>query len=178
MEKRKTNRIGLTGTMSIGKSTLVNELAKLPQFKDYYIATERSKYLRDLGIPLNEDSTVRGQIIFMAERASELLNENLLCDRTVWDICSFTFSSKSIEWSDKFKLVDAAMTLKDYYDIVFYIDPEGTTIEDNNVRTTDSEYRDKINGGILMLLEDFPPKKLIKIKGSTEDRIEKILSCL
>jgi hypothetical protein len=37
------------------------------------LATERSKYLRDLGIPLNTDSTLKGQIIFLAERASELL---------------------------------------------------------------------------------------------------------
>ena len=44
-------KIGLTGTVSIGKTTLVKALADLPQFKDYYISTERSKYLRDLGIP-------------------------------------------------------------------------------------------------------------------------------
>jgi deoxyadenosine/deoxycytidine kinase len=65
-------RIGLAGTMSVGKTTLVKALAELPEFKDYYITTERSKYLRDLGIPLNTDSSVRGQFVFMAERAQEL----------------------------------------------------------------------------------------------------------
>jgi len=53
-------KIGLCGTMSVGKTTLVKELSKLKLFKGYKFATERSKYLRDLGIPLNTDSTVNG----------------------------------------------------------------------------------------------------------------------
>jgi GTPase SAR1 family protein len=65
-------KIGFCGTMSVGKTTLVNALRELPEFADYEFRTERSKYLRDLGIPLNTDSTLKGQIIFFAERSSEL----------------------------------------------------------------------------------------------------------
>ena len=68
-------KIGFTGTQSVGKTTLVNALKELPEFKDYTFRTERSKYLRDLGIPLNIDSTLNGQTIFLAERAAELLQE-------------------------------------------------------------------------------------------------------
>ena len=57
-------KIGFCGTMSVGKSTLVNTLKQLPEFEGYTFTTERSKYLRDLGIPLNTDSTIKGQIIF------------------------------------------------------------------------------------------------------------------
>ena len=32
-------KIGFVGTVSVGKTTLVNSLAELPQFKDYKIAT-------------------------------------------------------------------------------------------------------------------------------------------
>ena len=38
-------RIGLCGTMSVGKTTLVNDLKELPEFKDYTFRTERSKCL-------------------------------------------------------------------------------------------------------------------------------------
>ena len=76
-------KIGFCGTMSVGKTTLVNELKKFPEFKDYTFRTERSKYLRDLGIPLNTDSTLNGQTVFLAERAAELLQENIITDRTV-----------------------------------------------------------------------------------------------
>ena len=73
-------KIGFCGTMSVGKTTLVNALKELPEFKDYNFRTERSKYLMELGIPLNTDSTVKGQTVFLAERASELIQENIITD--------------------------------------------------------------------------------------------------
>ena len=63
----------------------------------------------------------------------------------------------------------------DQYDIVFYISPEGVEIEDNGVREIDSEYRDKIDETIVALLNIFPPKQLVNIKGTTEERIALVL---
>ena len=171
-------RIGLCGTMSVGKTTLVKALQELSEFQDYNFATERSKYLRDLGIPLNTDSTVRGQFVFMAERASELMYDNLITDRTIWDVCAFTLSAKSISWYYKQSLIEAASSLMSYYDIVFYINPEGIGIEDNGVRETDSQYRNDINYAIVELLQQYKPNKLIEIKGTTEERIQQIKEAL
>jgi nicotinamide riboside kinase len=168
-------KIGLCGTMSVGKTTLVKALAELDLFKKYKIATERSKYLKDLGIPLNTDSTVNGQIVFLAERASELLHKDILTDRTIWDVSAFTMLAKSIDSGFKSSLVNTAMTLKDQYDIVFYIDPVGTNMEDNGVRETDLEYRANVNQEILRLLTLHPPKKMIVLSGSTANRMKTIL---
>jgi deoxyadenosine/deoxycytidine kinase len=168
-------KIGLCGTMSVGKTTLVKSLSELELFKDYKFATERSKYLRDLGIPLNTDSTINGQLIFLAERSSELLHKNIITDRTIWDVSSFTMLAKSISLHEKSQFVNTAMMLKDQYDIIFYIDPVGTNMEDNGVRETDLEYRSEINQEILRLLTLFPPKKLIVLSGSTGDRMNTIL---
>ena len=161
--------------MSVGKTTLVKALAELDLFKKYKIATERSKYLKDLGIPLNTDSTVNGQIVFLAERASELLHKDIITDRTIWDVSAFTMLAKSIDSGFKSSLVNTAMTLKDQYDIVFYIDPIGTNMEDNGVRETDLEYRANVNQEILRLLTLHPPKKMIVLSGSTADRMKTIL---
>lgn len=171
-------RIGITGTMSCGKTTLVNALKALPQFENYKCATERSKYLNDLGIPLNTDSTLPGQFIFMAERAAELLNENLISDRTIYDVCAFTLSSKSIEWHEKETLVKAGVTLTKHYDIIFYISPEGIEIENNGVRTTDPEYRVKIDAVIKEILKEYPPHRLVELSGTTEERCNQILQAL
>lgn len=171
-------KIGLAGTVSVGKTTLVKELIKLPQFENYKVFTERSKYLRDLGIPLNTDSTIKGQFVFAAERAAELMNENMITDRSIWDVCAFTLSSMSIDWNQKVSLVNNFMLLKDEYDIIFYIDPEGTTIEDNGVRETNAEYRDKINSVIKESLSHYPPKRLLTLKGSTEERIQQVIDYL
>lgn len=169
-------KIGLTGTISCGKTTLVNELGKLSQFKDYELSTERSKYLRDLGIKLNTDSTLLGQLIFAAERSSELMKENIITDRSIYDICAFTLSASSIDWGIKRQYVELIMNLKNNYDIIIYVSPEGVEIENNNVRETNSEYRDKIDTVIIELLAEYPPKKLIKVSGPINERINTILS--
>lgn len=168
-------KIGLAGTMSVGKTTLAKALGELEQFKDYTIQTERSKYLNNLGIPLNTDSTLPGQFVFLAERASELLQSNIITDRTIWDVCSFTLSSKSIgEW-EKRAFVEAAMHLRSYYDIVVYVSPRGVDMEDNGIRETDLGYRMKIDWAIQESLKEFKPTKLIEVEGTTEQRIATIL---
>ena len=168
-------KIGLTGTMSVGKSTLAKALGEIDQFKDYETATERSKYLRDQGISLNTDSTLKGQLVFAAERSIELMKPNIITDRTVYDVSAFTLSAKSIGWTEKRYFTEILMSLRDEYDVIIYVSPEGVEIENNQVRTTDSIYREKIDYTIKNMLIEYPPKKLIKVSGPTEYRIEVIL---
>ena len=146
-------KIGFCGTVSVGKTTLVNALMELPRFKNYEFATERSKYLRDLGIPLNTDSTIEGQTIFLAERCSELMKSNIITDRTVIDVMAFTKAAQSIDYYESEKLCELAKHFIPEYDYIFYISPDGVEIEDNSVRTTDSKYRETIDFIINMISE-------------------------
>jgi nicotinamide riboside kinase len=173
-------KIGFVGSISVGKTTLVNELAKLEQFKDYHIATERSKYLRDLGIPLNTDSTLLGQTIFLSERCSELLRDKVLTDRSIIDVMAFTNLSKSISLDEKLSFCDYASNFISLYDHIFYISPEGVKLEDNGVRVVDTEYRDQIDIEIKYLLSTYGSKinKFHTISGSVEERIEQVKQAL
>ena len=173
-------KIGLCGTMSVGKTTLVNKLKELKQFKGYEFATERSKYLNDLGIPLNTDSTLKGQTIFLAERCAELIKENIITDRTVIDVMAFTNLARSIDFKDKEYFEDYARVFVGEYDYIFYISPEGTVMEDNGVRETDLEYRDDIDKAIIKILNKFGHRcqNVHILKGSTEDRIEQMLGII
>jgi deoxyadenosine/deoxycytidine kinase len=173
-------KIGFCGTMSVGKTTLVNALKELPEFKDYQFRTERSKYLMELGIPLNTDSTIKGQIVFLAERASELMCENIITDRTIIDVIAFTKAAKSINYYDAEDFSQLASNLLVEYDYIFYIPSEGIDMEDNGVRETDIEYRNLIDFIIQNIISKYQHKikKFYKVKGSTEERIEYIKKVL
>ena len=132
-------KIGLCGTMSVGKTTLVNALQELDYFEGYNFRTERSKELMAMGIPMNTDSTLLGQTVFLAERASELMQENIITDRTVIDVMAFARASKSMNYLDKEDFLDYAKNLISHYDYVFYVSPKGIEIEDNGIRETDAD---------------------------------------
>ena len=159
--------------MSVGKTTLVNSLKELSEFKNYNFRTERSKYLMEMGIPLNTDSTLKGQLIFAAERASELMQKNIITDRTIVDVMAFANLSKSMEAHEKHYLTSTLYYLIKEYDILFYVSPEGVKIEDNGVRETDSKYRMAIDKEIKSITQMFRGNT-ITIKGTTKERIKQI----
>ena len=173
-------KIGLCGTMSVGKTTLVNALKELEQFKDYKFATERSQHLMSLGIPLNTDSTLKGQTVFLAERCGELMHGNIITDRTILDVIAFTMNAKSIPYQDKEAFETYASEFIREYDHIFYISPHGLEIEDNGIRETDEHYRDLIDFTITTLIKRHGHKagKINKLSGSTEERILQMLHFL
>ena len=166
-------RIGFCGTMSVGKTTLVNALKELSEFKDYHFRTERSKHLMNLGIPLNTDSTLKGQLVFASERAAELMQEKIITDRTVIDVMAFCDLSKSMDSAHKFYLNATLTYLINEYDVLFYVSPEGVEIEDNGVRETNAEYRTAIDNKIKSIVQ-MHRSSAITISGTVEERIEQV----
>ena len=169
-------KIGLCGTMSVGKTTLVNALKKEPEFKEYKFATERSKYLNSIGIPLNTDSTLKGQLVFASERAAELMQENIITDRTIIDVMAFCELSKSMSIAEKQHINGVLWHLIKEYDIIFHIDDLSVPMEDNGIRETDKNYRLDIHEKISSILGmyRYMPGKVVTISGTTKERINKI----
>lgn len=170
-------KIGFCGTQSVGKTTLVKALKELPEFKDYNFATERSKYLNSLGIPLNHKTTIEGQTIFLAERVTELMQEKIITDRTIIDVMAFTKCATHISYIDGDAFEEYAKRFIYLYDYMFYISPEGIEMEDNGVRETDLDYRKEIDEEIQKLVLKHRPV-YHTIKGSTEERIKQILKTI
>ena len=173
-------KIGLCGTMSVGKTTLVKALKNEPEFKNYNFRTERSEHLRDLGIPLNTDSTLKGQLVFASERAAELMQENIITDRTIIDVMAFAELSKSMSSAEKQHLNGVLWHLIREYDIIFHIDDISIPIEDNGVRETNKDYRLEVHNKISSILRMFGGMagKVIKISGTTEERVEQVKNAL
>ena len=173
-------KIGFCGTMSVGKTTLVNELRKFKEFDEYKICTERSKHLMNLGIPLNTDSTLNGQTIFLAERATELMYDKMITDRTVIDVMAFARVAKTIAFYQSDAFEELASQFVREYDYIFYISPEGVDIEDNGVRETDAEYRELIDFTIKNYLTRYKHRimRYRELEGPLEKRIETIRETL
>ena len=166
--------------MSVGKTTLVNALKELPEFKNYKFATERSKYLQSIGIPLNTDSTLKGQLIFAAERAAELMQEDMITDRTIIDVMAFAELSKSMSSAEKQHLSGVLWHLIREYDIIFHIDDISIPIEDNGVRETDKDYRLEVHNKIASILgmHSTMPGKVVRICGTTKERVNHVMAVL
>ena len=172
-------KIGLCGTMSVGKTTLVKALKKEVKFKDYTFRTERSKYLSSLGIPLNTDSTFKGQLVFAAERSAELMQEKIITDRTIIDVMAFCALSKAMSIIEKRDLINTLWHLIREYDIIFYIDDLSIPIEDNGVRETNKDYRISIDSKIKEIITEYRDQcKVVNISGTTKDRVNQIKSVL
>lgn len=169
-------KIGLCGTMSVGKTTLVNALKQEPEFKDYLFRTERSKHLSSMGIPLNTDSTLMGQLVFASERAAELMQKNIITDRTIIDVMAFCALSKSMSIAEKQHINGVLWHLIKEYNIIFHIDDLSVPIEDNGVRETNENYRLDIHEKISSILGmyRYMPGKVVTISGTTKERINKI----
>ena len=166
-------KIGLCGTMSVGKTTLVNALKKENIFKDYKFATERSKYLNSLGIPLNTDSTFKGQLVFAAERSAELMQEKMITDRTIIDVMAFCALSEAMNIEEKNTLKNTLKHLIKEYSVIFYINDLSIPIEDNGIRETNAEYRDAIDKKIKSIVGMYRGNT-ITIKGTVKERIEQV----
>jgi len=171
-------KIGLCGTMSVGKTTLVKALSEqVEQFKGYTFTTERSKYLNSLGIPLNHETTIEGQTVFLAERVTELMQDRLITDRTILDVMAFTNCAKKVSYIDGDAFADYASRFIKQYDYIFYISPDGMDIEDNGIRETDAKYRKEIDEEIQQLLFKYRPVHF-ELKGSTEERINQMMKII
>ena len=167
-------KIGFTGTMSVGKTTLVKALQEIPDLEDYVFTTERSAYLHSLGIPLNHETTIEGQTVFLAERVTELMQPNIVTDRTIIDVMAFTHCAKRVSYMDGDAFEEYAARFVRQYDYIFYVSPKGVEIEDNGVRETDAMYREEIDKTIKQLLDKHRPI-YYTIEGSTEERIKQVL---
>ena len=165
--------------MSVGKTTLVNALKELPEFKDYHFRTERSKHLMNLGIPLNTDSTLKGQLVFASERAAELMQEKIITDRTIIDVMAFCSLSKSMSKIEKDNINNTLWHLIQEYDIIFHIDDLSIPIEDNGIRETNKDYRLDIANKIQEIISEYRHQcKIVNISGTTENRVDQIRSVL
>jgi len=177
-------RITISGTHSIGKSTLISALKQDPQFSDYTFIDGPTRLAKSAGIPINEDGVDATQLWCLSYDLMKLFTTsgNIISDRCLLDtfvyskylylhqkISESTMQSISLLWEQ----------YKSSYDIIIMPSHFEVPLEDDNERSINREFRDSI---YLLFLQEinnnigvFPT---YVVGGTVEQRVETIKSIL
>lgn len=167
-------RIGICGSHSTGKTTLVEALRTEPYFKDYYFDINVTRWVKEAGFPINEETNDFSQEINLVKRIAHLNSfDNIICDRTIVDVFAYSSFGKNISVRSVAYQSDLVYANLHKYDYIFYL-PTSIKAVDDGVRAIDPEYREKIAQFILDSLDMFNVKYMV-INGSIRERVSIIL---
>lgn len=170
-------KICLTGSHGTGKTTILNELKKLPQFKDYKFISEVLRNLGKEGLPLNKESNNETQLLAFNEYIKLfILNKDFISDRGLFDVRAYTKAAWLRGNIKDFILEYQAEVIgfyKNYFDKIIYF-PIEFSLELDGVRDEDLLYQEEIDDYIKRILkeEQIP---FITVSGTVEQRLETIL---
>tara|TARA_R110000803_G_scaffold61103_2_gene120798 strand:- start:880 stop:1410 length:531 start_codon:yes stop_codon:yes gene_type:complete len=169
-------KLAFTGAQSTGKTTLLKELKRDPDFSlKYDFRDEITRRMQKKGLSINESGNDITQLLIMNSHIKNTLIDNVIMDRCALDGLVYTdwmyrkgkIQQWVIEYADNvFKM------LIDRYDYIFYLVPE-FDIEDDGVRSTDIDFRNEI----VILFEQYIKAwniPVIKLTGTVEQRLNKI----
>lgn len=175
-----------TGAQSTGKTTLLNKVKELYPNRFEYV-NEVTRRIQRLGVSINDNaknydltqSLIIGDHLINYMKVHEQREENvtdILLDRCIVDGYIYT---KYFYEQDK-----VSRTVMDYaeywfkeltpkYDVIFYTNPSDVKLVDDGVRSTNSDFRNRI---IELYNEHFIDKfdNICELKGSVNDRLEQM----
>lgn len=195
-------KIGFTGAHSVGKTTLLNELKKDKQFKDYVFCSGISREIAAAGYEINRTKDITAQILIFNKILNNfMMHENIIADRTLFDAFAYfranirqeynniIFTEKQREQNtllfDYFQ--DMIKTFIPKYDIIFYI-PIEFKIFNDGIRDIDPIYREQIDLNIqqeINIIKEYYnirqeklKTRIVTIRGSVDERLEKIYNSI
>ena len=181
-------KIAFSGPQASGKSTLIKNLLDNHLNKqDYTFIKGGARKLKDLGFEINEKGDDLSQVLLFNNYIDDLVikpkqynTNNFIYDRWLMDGVVYSEWSTSIgknkPWVFDYGLLMLRMLCTEI-DIVFYCDPNGIPVENDNYRNVDLEYRNIITSIFENYMKEHvaPFKKLVRLTGSLQDRTAKVL---
>jgi len=181
-------KIAFSGPQASGKSTIIKNLLDNHLNKqDYTFIKGGARKLKDLGFEINEKGDDLSQVLLFNNYIDDLVikpkqynTKNFIYDRWLMDGVVYSEWSTSIgknkPWVFDYGLLMLRMLCTEI-DIVFYCDPNGVPVENDNYRNVDLEYRNIITSIFENYMKEHvaPFKKLVRLTGSLQDRTAKVL---
>ena len=169
-------KIAISGVHGQGKTTILNYLKNLEEFKNYKFVDSPTRALQTT-VSINENGTQDTQVSIMYNHYSNVANNgnNAVFDRCALDGMAYTkyFTSK-INISVLDSLFSMYYYLMQQYDLVFYIAPELVPTSDGT-RSVDMPFFEAIKSNFEYLIKT-DMHNVITLSGSVEQRVNTILS--
>jgi len=176
-------KIGITGTHSTGKTTLVESLRTEKFFKDYFFDINVTRWVKEIGLPINEHTNDASQEVNLTKRIAHLNSfDNIVCDRTIIDNLAYSslgkhITPRSLEYQNKLVVANIFK-----YDFIFYL-PMDIDVVDDGVRMIDPIFRSEIDHFIQNFIERVKKEhphndKFHTVRGSVRERIQQVLDII
>lgn len=172
--------ISISGTGSVGKSTLLGALREEADLSEYKFVDEVTRKVKAAGYPINEQATDSTQLAIAAAHEENIKYDGkVILDRSLLDCLAYTvymqekgqvtlgtldyIGKKWLEYSTKI-------------DLYFYI-PIEFPAEDDGIRSIEVEFRERVDEIIQGLFADLVEagfeNKINILTGTVEERIKK-----
>jgi len=166
-------KIAFSGAPGVGKSTVVNELAKkIPANLTTAIVTDVARTLVKGGVKINGESEYEDYLAFLAVRFKDMLQATadvMFYERTLLDVLVFMqLNGHASGWLEKLtrELVQWQLS---QFTIYFYI-PIEFNAQNDGVRIADPAVNRKVDEITLRLLKEYRPD-FVTLTGSVEERV-------
>jgi len=168
-------RIALSGAQSVGKSTILKAMKKLPEFSNYEFVEEIVRNLhKKYGIQINEQGNGDTQLMIANAHYFNGFKKNVVLDRFILDCLVYThLLEDNIEyWIFNYihNLWEREMEKIDY---VFYFPPEFKIVDDG-FRSLDEEFQLKTHEVFHNYIGRNNVTNVHTIIGTVEERMKKI----
>lgn len=169
-------KVALIGTSSTGKSTVFLLLREL--LPDFHFESESTRTVKSFGFPINEEGNDLTQLAISSYHLSALLNQkDTILDRCYLDLIVYSTvlyeSGQITEPTWKYIKYTFENVIQEYTHIVYF--PIEFAVVDDNVRSTDEEWREKVDKEFKKYL-DLCGIKYLTVTGSPKQRALQILN--
>jgi nicotinamide riboside kinase len=174
--------ISISGTGSVGKSTLLQALKLDERFNGICFVEEVTRQVHSQGLPINEEASDDTQLAIAAAHRHniEKVTGSTILDRSMLDCLAYSIYMQERGQITLGALSTISRMWQDYrakIDLYVYIPIEFPAVADG-VRSTGEDFRNRVDEIIKLLILDqtagSAPRPIFALTGSVEARVNKL----